>query len=194
VRGAIGRLSITDDEAREAARRALRRPRPIAYCGSVAERVANHAALRPDAVAFTTAAGDLTYREVVSSVAAVREMLTTAGCRAGSVVAAVGERSATTVVLFLAIEDLGAVYVPLDVRWPLARIRQILGRCHVNLLATYGSSPLAGQLADLADAVVPLPSFDCRRSTRVPSNPPGRPAVPSPPGGGGSRTTTRSAT
>ncbi|MFX4290864.1 amino acid adenylation domain-containing protein [Streptomyces bohaiensis] len=104
---------------------------------AVVHHVARFARATPDAVAVIDGDLTLTYPALLARTAEVAAALRAGGCGAGVVVAAVGERSADTVAVFLALEALGAVYLPLDADWPEERVAEVLRRGGVGLLLDY---------------------------------------------------------
>lgn len=91
----------------------------------------------PDRVAVVDQGDELSYATIAVRVAAVRAALVAAGCGAGDVVACIGERGVTTMTLFLALESLGAVYLPLDLGWPSARLAEALRRSRAATVVDY---------------------------------------------------------
>jgi len=126
---------------------------------AVLAAVREHARLRPDHIAIRDGSLATTYDELSTSAHALADTLAVAGIRAGSVVAALGERSADTVRIFLALERLGAVYLPVDPQWPAARIEEVLRRAEARCLLDYtepvgaGAEPRGVQAAQAAAAV-----------------------------------------
>jgi D-alanine--poly(phosphoribitol) ligase subunit 1 len=82
------------------------------------DRVAARSSERPAVVD-----GDLvlTYRELATRARQIRHALRAAGCANGVSVAVAGGRGADLVALFLAIDSLGGVYIPLACDWPFSR-------------------------------------------------------------------------
>uniref|UniRef100_A0AAU3GP23 Amino acid adenylation domain-containing protein n=1 Tax=Streptomyces sp. NBC_01401 TaxID=2903854 RepID=A0AAU3GP23_9ACTN len=110
----------------------------------VLDSVAGTARLTPRRTAVVDRTSTLTYADLLSRVDRFRAVLAAAGCGAGSVVAAVGDRSADTVAVFLALEGLGAVYLPLSPDWPALRVAEVLRRSEAALLLDYSGDPGGG--------------------------------------------------
>jgi amino acid adenylation domain-containing protein len=122
--GVLG-LSRADRDAARAA--ALRRPVPVDTTGRVSTVVAAHAARRPDHPAlFVDGAGQLSYRELADHVAALAAGLAAHGVGRGDVVVVCAHRGPQLVAAFLALEAVGAVYLPIEPEWPRERTRQVL--------------------------------------------------------------------
>ncbi|MEU6114200.1 amino acid adenylation domain-containing protein [Streptomyces sp. NPDC047117] len=115
----------------------LRNPADLDSATALLDHVARHARTRPDACAVQDRERTLTYAELVARVAAARDAMRIRGVGAGDVVACVGPRSAHTPVAFLALESLGASYLPIDLGWPEGRVRDVLDRSRPALLLDY---------------------------------------------------------
>ncbi|WP_051722407.1 amino acid adenylation domain-containing protein [Streptomyces albus] len=116
---------------------ALRNPAALDTRTALLAHVVRHARTRPDACAVLDGERTLTYGQLVARVASARDALRDRGVRTGDVVAAVGPRSAHTPVAFLALESLGASYLPIDMSWPENRVRDVLDRSGPALLLDY---------------------------------------------------------
>ncbi|MFD3842015.1 amino acid adenylation domain-containing protein [Streptomyces sp. NPDC058642] len=110
----------------------------------VLARVFHTAAGTPDRTAVVDDASALTYAGLLARVDRFRTVLSAAGCSAGTVVAAVGDRSADTIAAFLALESLGAVYLPIAPDWPAQRVGEVLARSGADLLLDYSGDPGGG--------------------------------------------------
>jgi len=118
------------------------------------------AANDPDRPAVLSGGTTLGYAALVAAVDTTAERLRAQGCAPGAVVGCSGPRSATTVVLFLAIERIGAVYLPIDPKWPDARVEDVLDRGRCALRVDYTDTGLVVRargtgtrgLADVAHA------------------------------------------
>ncbi|MFF4604895.1 amino acid adenylation domain-containing protein [Streptomyces sp. NPDC001339] len=142
---------------------ALRDVRAHDTATALLDHVIGHAERGPDRPAVVEGDRTLSYQDLLIRVAATRDALHAAGVRAGDAVAAIGPRSAGTPVVFLALEALGASYVPLDPSWPEVRVRDVLARSRAVLLLDYsgdGDAPHAARSAAAAEqiAVLPLPT------------------------------------
>ncbi|MFE5870748.1 amino acid adenylation domain-containing protein [Streptomyces roseifaciens] len=141
---------------------ALRRAQDADTRTGVLEYVIRHAERAPDRPAITEGERTLSYRELLERVAAMRDALLSRGVRAGDVVAAVGPRSTGTPVVFLALESLGASYLPVDPGWPEGRVRDVLDRSRAALLLDYsGAAGDAGEAlaATAAAAAEEIPTL-----------------------------------
>ncbi|PKK14866.1 amino acid adenylation domain-containing protein [Thermomonospora sp. CIF 1] len=116
------------ERARElAVRHAMTRTRELDIADPVITRVERWAAER-DRPAVADERRRLTYGELAEEARRLAALLEEAGVRPGEVVGVGGRRSATVVAAFLAIELLGALYVPADATWPAARVRDVLSQ------------------------------------------------------------------
>ncbi|GLZ16183.1 hypothetical protein Acsp04_64180 [Actinomadura sp. NBRC 104425] len=76
----------------------------------------------------------LTYAELAAEARRLAALLERSGAGPGTVVGVGGERCAAVVAAFLAIELVGALYVPADAAWPAARVRDVLTQAGAGLL------------------------------------------------------------
>ncbi|MFJ5197135.1 amino acid adenylation domain-containing protein [Streptomyces sp. NPDC088394] len=90
----------------------------------------------PDAVAVVVEGRELSYRELDGLANGVARRLIAEGVRPGSRVALFQERSVAAVVATLGVVKAGAVYVPLDTRYPADRVELIVGESGVTHLVT----------------------------------------------------------
>ncbi|MGW4309649.1 amino acid adenylation domain-containing protein [Streptomyces californicus] len=138
---AFAPLPLADGAAARATALSLGRSAEFDTCTGVLQHVTRFAAATPDAPAVIDGDTTLTYPGLLARAARVRTALVAAGCGAGSVVAAVGERSADTIAAFLALEGLGAVYLPLATDWPAQRVTEVLERAAASHLLDYSAAP-----------------------------------------------------
>ncbi|MFJ2875892.1 amino acid adenylation domain-containing protein [Streptomyces sp. NPDC087298] len=123
----------------------------------------------PDAVAVVGEGCEFSYRDVDAMANRAARRLIGEGVCPGSRVALFQERSVSAVVTTLAVVKAGAVYVPLDTRYPADRVELIVGRSGVTHLVTDrdpGSlvvpagvrvlGPVTGGGGDSSDPLVPV--------------------------------------
>jgi D-alanine--poly(phosphoribitol) ligase subunit 1 len=139
----LGELPLAPGAAQRASELALDNPNGSVLTRTVLDQVRRHADARPDAPAVITAGGVTTYAELLAAVAATEAELRTGGCVTGALVACLGPRCDQTIVLFLAIEAVGAVYVPVDPAWPPARITDVIEQSGAALVVDYDLDGLA---------------------------------------------------
>ncbi|MFG3252417.1 amino acid adenylation domain-containing protein [Streptomyces sp. NPDC048172] len=138
--------------ARERARAAaLTRTEPYALRDGVHAYVQRHAAAHPDRTAVEDTgdgpyARTLTYAELDRRARAAAAGLAGQGVGAGQVVAVGGRRGADVITAFLALELLGAVYLPVDADWPAARAESLLADSGAALLLTTGGPEHTAEL------------------------------------------------
>ncbi|UWZ39428.1 amino acid adenylation domain-containing protein [Dactylosporangium roseum] len=135
-------------------------PAAAGVSAGVFERLRGQIARTPAAVAVTAAAGAVSYAELGSAAAAVRDLLVDAGVGPGDIVAVAGPRGARTAAALLGVWAAGAAYLPLDPSQPAARLVAELddSRCRVILDGQELPLPCrAGRtlLASVDPAVVP---------------------------------------
>ncbi|GLL03739.1 amino acid adenylation domain-containing protein [Dactylosporangium matsuzakiense] len=130
----LARLPLLPGAARQATTRALRHPVTVDTTAGVWPRVAATAATDPDRAAVVTAAGTVTYDRLAHRVRQIRTILHEHGCGTSDRVAVAGERGTDLIAAFLAIESIGAAYVPLDRAWTDGRIAVTVRRIRPSCL------------------------------------------------------------
>ncbi|WP_433337016.1 amino acid adenylation domain-containing protein [Spirillospora sp. CA-294931] len=122
------------ERARElAARYGMTRERAVDLDDPVIARVERFAAER-DRPAVTDRFRTLTYGELAAEARRLASLLERSGVGPGTVVGVGGERQASVIAAFLAIELVGALYVPADETWPAARVRDVLAQAGAGVL------------------------------------------------------------
>ncbi|MDI5967914.1 amino acid adenylation domain-containing protein [Streptomyces sp. SL13] len=139
--------------------------------------VADTAASVPQRTAVVDGDVVWTYAQLLHRTGQFATALRAAGCRAGDIVAAAGERCADSVAVLLALESLGAVYLPVHTAWPAQRVADVLRRAGAALLLAYpagagGASVSAAAsvtaAADVGVAVLGAPRADAPAGDGVP--------------------------
>ncbi|MEU3830666.1 amino acid adenylation domain-containing protein [Streptomyces sp. NPDC029080] len=130
-------LPLTPGAAARARELALHHVCACDNATALLDHVIGHAERAPERPAVVDGERTLSYRDLLGRVSVIRDALRAAGVGAGDVVAAAGARSAETPAVFLALEALGASYLPLDPSWPEIRVRDVLGRSGARLLLDY---------------------------------------------------------
>jgi amino acid adenylation domain-containing protein len=156
---AYGRLSLQPGAAAIAAARALRNPVPVDTTQGVFTRVAAIASAEPDRTAVLATAGPVSYGALLRRSLQIGAVLQAAQCGAGDRVAVGMPRSADTIATFLAIESIGAVYVPVDPDWPVGRVAAMLAKVRPGCLVTpdvadSGATPAGRAAAEVGIARV----------------------------------------
>ncbi|MEK8142182.1 AMP-binding protein [Streptomyces sp. M10(2022)] len=116
---------------------------------SVPDAVALRAARHPEAVAVSGVGEQLTYRQLCDLADEVAGALTGLGTGAEGGVGVLVGRSAAQVTVSVAALRAGAAYVPLDPRWPtarLSRVAEVAALCVVIVDETTRSHPWVRQL------------------------------------------------
>ncbi|MGV9810272.1 amino acid adenylation domain-containing protein, partial [Micromonospora chersina] len=121
---------------------------------TVAEAFAARVAADPDGTAVVSGAVTLTYAELDARAGRLARRLVAAGVRPESPVAVVMERSAELLVALLAVVKAGGVHLPLDVAWPLARMRTVAADAGARVVLVH--APTAGHefVTTAGDAVI----------------------------------------
>ncbi|WP_435175037.1 non-ribosomal peptide synthetase [Actinacidiphila sp. bgisy145] len=151
---AVGALEVVPDEERELL---LRWGRPVEGDDPLVDRdlaaLVREAALRdPGAVAVECGGQSVTYGELEARAAALAARLRAAGAGPDTLVGVLLERSVDLVVALLAVLTSQAAFVPLEVSWPAARVREITERCGLALVV--GAADADRLLAGSGVAVV----------------------------------------
>ncbi|TDC90504.1 amino acid adenylation domain-containing protein [Actinomadura sp. 7K507] len=145
-------LDVSAAQARRAreltVRHGMVREESVDLADSVIARVERFAAER-DRPAVTDGARVLSYAELAGEARRLAALLEGEGVAPGTVVGVGGPRSATVIAAFLAIELIGALYVPADETWPAGRVRDVLDQAGASVLVMADD---AGALAEGAAA------------------------------------------
>ncbi|MGI8332309.1 amino acid adenylation domain-containing protein [Actinomadura scrupuli] len=98
------------------------------------------------------------YAELAAEARRLAALLERSGAGPGTVVAVGGERGVSVVAAFLAIELVGALYVPADTTWPAARVRDVLRQAGARLLLNVDDDPARSpaMAEGAAEAGVPI--------------------------------------
>ncbi|MGC0419983.1 amino acid adenylation domain-containing protein [Embleya sp. AB8] len=149
-------------------------PVPRARHDDPAESVPAAIALVPgDRIALRSPDGSLTYHELGLRAAALAARLRAAGVVAGGLVGVLCPRGPNAVVAMLAAWRAGAAYLPLDPRYPAARLEFMLADSGTRVVVTdaaHAAGLPTGVTPVLADANAPAPT-----------GPPGNPVEPTAP-------------
>ncbi|MFB9905556.1 amino acid adenylation domain-containing protein [Allokutzneria oryzae] len=138
---------------------ALTRRVELDRTGSVTEHLIGQARRQPDRPAVEDRRGTTTYLGLLQDATRIVDCLAAEGVRPGDVVAVVGPRNGDTIAILLALEGLGAVYLPLDPSWPRRRCLDILDDSRASALVRHApGSPEA----EAAAATAGIPVLDPR--------------------------------
>ncbi|WP_275416281.1 non-ribosomal peptide synthetase [Streptomyces sp. SID13666] len=110
---------------------------------SLADLFTRQVTKTPDAPALITAHTTLSYAELNTRANHLAHHLIARGIRPGDAVAVLLQRSPETITTLLALMKTGAVYVPLDARYPSERIHHILEQTDTALVLTDTTSQTA---------------------------------------------------
>ena len=105
------------------------------------EWIAERARLHPEAVAISSVASALTYRELVEQAAALADHLAGLGVSAGDRVAIAMERRPHMLVAMLGVFMAGAAYVPLDPRYPAERLAFMVRDSQARIVLVHPDDP-----------------------------------------------------
>ncbi|WP_254715424.1 amino acid adenylation domain-containing protein [Actinomadura sp. NAK00032] len=139
--------------ARElAARHGMLRDLEVDLGDPVITRVERFAAER-DRSAVADGRRTLSYGDLAAEARRLAALLAAEGVEPGTVVGVGGGRRAEVIAAFLAIELVGALYVPADETWPAGRVRDVLGQAGASVLvAVDGPRTAPALLAGAAEA------------------------------------------
>ncbi|GAA3597232.1 hypothetical protein GCM10022419_095560 [Nonomuraea rosea] len=129
----LPRLPISPPEIERARELAMSRPHEVDLSDAVITLV-ERTAVAGDRPAVADELRRLTYAELAVEARRLATLLEHEGAGPGTVVAVGGERNVAVVAAFLAIELIGAIYVPADGTWPAARVAEVLARAGAVLL------------------------------------------------------------
>ncbi|WP_131735710.1 amino acid adenylation domain-containing protein [Actinomadura roseirufa] len=174
-----GRLPISAADRAAATRAALTRTEPYDLTDAVITHARRWAARSPWRPAVQETGGALGYAALVARADAAASALAARGVRAGQVVAVGGGRGGDVIAAFLALETLGAVYLPIDPAWPAERIGGVLTDSGAVLLVLTGDTADHGSLPDGADTAG-CPATPMPRDGDAVEAPAPRPLPPAP--------------
>jgi D-alanine--poly(phosphoribitol) ligase subunit 1 len=148
----LSRLPMLAGTRRIAARRSLRNPHPVDTTTGAFAHVTARAAADPDRVAVTSAAEAATYGQLHRRIRQWQASLRAVRCGPGDRVGVAGPRSIDTIAAFLAIEGIGAAYLPVDPAWPSARLAEMLRHAAPRCLVIHGGDGQSQTACRLAAA------------------------------------------
>lgn len=137
-------LNLAPGARGRAVLRSRSNPAPVGTAGRVFDAVKARAGEQPELVAFVEDGNVITYGRFFERALEIRALLAGQGCGAGDVVACAGTRTSDTAALFIALEDLGALYLPVDPGWPAARVEDVLRRSGSRFVVEYGRQAPTG--------------------------------------------------
>jgi amino acid adenylation domain-containing protein len=129
-------LPIPAAEAVLARKRRLERSVEFDTSLTVVGHVTRNAVANPAAIAVTQGQDRATYRQLLATVLHVRGLLLGSGRGAGELIAVLGSRSGDTVAIYLAIESISAIYLPIEPEWPDQRVTDVLLRSRTRVVVT----------------------------------------------------------
>ncbi|MCI3933797.1 non-ribosomal peptide synthetase [Streptomyces sp. AN091965] len=131
----LGAVDVLSDAEQNvlAGRNETAEPTPEATVAQLFER---RAELTPDAIAVTSEAQDLTYRELDERANRLAHELIRRGAGPETLIGLAVPRTADLVTALLGILKSGAAYVPIDPRYPSARLGHILSEARPQLILT----------------------------------------------------------
>ncbi|MDK1289026.1 non-ribosomal peptide synthetase/type I polyketide synthase [Pseudoalteromonas umbrosa] len=103
-------------------------------CDSLIDMVSQQALNTPQKIAVKDDITELSYQELEAQSNQLAHHLTAQGVGAGSLVAVALSRTSKLLVALLAVLKAGAAYLPIDVTYPQARIREVLSDAQADLL------------------------------------------------------------
>ncbi|MGW5399261.1 AMP-binding protein [Streptomyces sp. NPDC003952] len=121
--------------------RSLLRSRALDLTATVGSHVRRRAGADPDRPAVVQGDTTLTYAELDAWADGAAAALRSSGCAPGERVLVAGGRGPGTLVAFLALERIGALYVPLDATWSPGRIAEVAARTGATRVLTHGTWP-----------------------------------------------------
>jgi amino acid adenylation domain-containing protein len=157
-RASLGSLDMLDAGEREQ----LQAANPVAKAlpaPLLAEEIARHAQLQPEAIAVTCGEHQLSYAELDLRANRLAHHLIAQGVGPETCVGVGLERSVEVIVAFYAVMKTGAAYVPLDVDYPAERLQWIVADSTMQVLLTQSS--LLARFASTPARLMALDQLDC---------------------------------
>ncbi|MDX6739346.1 amino acid adenylation domain-containing protein [Actinocorallia sp. A-T 12471] len=148
---ALPELNISDAEIDRARRLAMSRAHEVDLADAVITRV-ERIARAGDRPAVRDEFRQLSYAELAVEARRIAALLAREGVGPNHVVAVGGVRSVTVIAAFLALELLGALYVPADTNWPAKRVADVLDQAGAVLLFNTDRGEVTPVLAEGAAA------------------------------------------
>ncbi|MFF4673359.1 amino acid adenylation domain-containing protein [Streptomyces sp. NPDC001279] len=145
-------LPLAEGARDAAAAAALTRSEPYELGEGVHAYVERHARAHPDRTAVEDGDTTIGYAALADRARRMAGHLAATGVSAGRIVAVGGRRGGDVVTALLALELLGAVYLPLDASWPAGRVESLLTDSGAVLLLTTGGPEDHGELVKGARA------------------------------------------
>lgn len=133
-------LPVAEEQRQAAAAAAVSRTEAYDLTDAVVTHVERRAEQEPHRPAIEEAGRTVSYRDLADEARRAAAALAAQGVGAGQVVAVGGRRGSQVVTAFLALELLGAVYLPVDPGWPATRVEDVLRDSSAVLLITTGPS------------------------------------------------------
>jgi amino acid adenylation domain-containing protein len=160
----LARIEVVDDA--EWARLTAWAGRALDYPGEPVHRLfARRAEEQPDAVALSTGAATVTYRDLHERAAGIAGALHGRGVRAGDRVGVLLERGADAVAALAGVAMAGATAVPLDPAYPRPRLHLMLSRAGAGLTVT---DRACGDRADVGPVLLVEETAPAPRAPEVP--------------------------
>lgn len=155
---ALASLPMQADARQTAVQRCLRNPCPVDITTGAFAHVTARSDADPDRVAVASGQQTATYGQLHRRIRQWQASLRTARCEPGDRIGVAGPRTIDTIAVFLAIESIGATYVPVDPTWPTKRLvgmlRHVVPRC---LIIQDDDAPLRTAYSEAAaEAEVPV--------------------------------------
>nr|WP_085622981.1 MULTISPECIES: non-ribosomal peptide synthetase [unclassified Pseudomonas] len=147
----LGSLDMLTPEQAQLVRQRNRLAAGTANVPRLAQRIAEHARLQPDAVAVVCADQQLSYAQLDLRANRLAHHLLALGARPETTVGIALGRSVEVIVAFLAVMKTGAAYVPLDIDYPQERLQWIVEDSAMHLLLT--SSALRERFTEVEHCV-----------------------------------------
>ncbi|KAL2819623.1 lovastatin nonaketide synthase [Aspergillus cavernicola] len=114
---------------------------PSDWAPTLSHRVEEIAQTHPETLAVKDGEGNqLTYGELIEETHKIAHVLSDSGVVSGDRVAVFQQATATTISSLLAIMQVGAVYVPLDLRSPIPRLTAILQDCQPRAILYHAAT------------------------------------------------------
>lgn len=146
----VSRLPVADEREVRRSLAADWRPDHAGLEYGFIHRIRDHALRQPHAPAIRGADGSVAYETLVGRSSALARRLASVGTSTGDVIPVIADRGAGVVTAFLGIATAGAVYLPLDVAAPGARLVSLVKDAGARCLAA--DARYAGEAAMISSA------------------------------------------
>ena len=124
--------------------------------GTIADCIHCQIEKTPSSIALIEEEVDVSYQELADSASSIVSSLQRLGIAAGHRILVVQEPGKDQISTMLAAFKLGAVYVPVDLRQPVERLRDVLEECRPNIILCHAKTIVLGNSLSSGSGIPPV--------------------------------------